>query len=110
MIEETITKIEARLATVDTLDPERRRELSALLATLKSEVVELAKTEAGRAESITRFAEISALEATREGRDAKLHRISMDGLSASVEGFEASHPRLVKIVNALCMALSDLGI
>jgi hypothetical protein len=32
------------------------------------------------------------------------------GLSASVEGFEKSHPKLVEIVNRICTALSGLGI
>ena len=44
VIEETIKQIEARIQSTDSLTPERRRELIELLATLKAEAGELAKT------------------------------------------------------------------
>ena len=44
MIEETIKQIEAQIQAAESLTPERRQELVALLATLKTEAGELAKT------------------------------------------------------------------
>jgi hypothetical protein len=72
--------------------------------------VELSKTEAEHAESIARFAALSAHEATRREKRPDLQQISIDGLTTSVEGFEATHPRLVEIVNSFCVLLSNLGI
>jgi len=110
MIQDTIGKIEKRVETLPALDEDKRRDLLRLLATLKTEVVELSRTEQEHAESIARFAELSALEATRQEKRPELQRISLEGLSTSAEGFEASHPRLVEIVNSICVVLSNLGI
>jgi hypothetical protein len=99
MIEETISKIEARLQT-EGLDPDRRRELLDLLSTLKLEVTALAKT----------HGEQAAYEATRSEKNPRLLDLSLKGLNSSVEGFEKSHPRLVQIVNAISNTLSNLGI
>ena len=110
MIQDTIGKIEKRVETLPALDEDKRRDLLRLLATLKTEVVELSRTEQEHAESIARFAALSAHEATREAKRADLQRISLEGLSTSVEGFESSHPRLVEIVNSICTVLSNLGI
>ena len=35
---------------------------------------------------------------------------ALEGLKTSVEGFEASHPRLVEIVDRLAITLSNMGI
>jgi hypothetical protein len=110
MIEETIGNIEARVQAADSINVERRRELLQLLATLKSEVAELSKTHAEHAQSIAAFTDISAHEATREQKDPRLQKLSLEGLSSSVEGFEKSHPKLVQIVNAISNGLSNLGI
>ena len=109
MIDETISKIEARLQA-EGLDADRRRELLDLLATLKSEVAALAKTHSEDAQSIAGFAEISAHEATRSEKNPRLLDLSLKGLNSSVEGLENSHPRLVQIVNAISNTLSNLGI
>jgi hypothetical protein len=110
MIEETIGKIEARIQGTETLKEERRRELLQLLGTLKSEVAELSKTHGEQAESIAGFTEASAREATRVEQNPELLKLSLDGLGSSVSGFEESHPRLVRIVNAISHTLSNLGI
>ena len=55
MIRETISDIEARLQNSSSLSPETRRELTELLARLKSEVTELARTDADQAASIAGF-------------------------------------------------------
>ena len=110
MIRDTISEIEARLQNSSSLSPETRRELTDLLARLKSEVTELARTDADQAASIAGFAQTSAHEATRSEKNEQLLKLSLNGLSASVEGFEQSHPDLVQIVNRICTTLSNLGI
>jgi DNA-directed RNA polymerase sigma subunit (sigma70/sigma32) len=109
MIHDTISKIENRLAQSAVKD-ESKAELAELLGTLKAEVAELSKTNTEAAQSIAGFTQVSAHEATREEPNPALLEHSLSGLSASVEGFEKSHPRLVDIVNRLCTTLSNLGI
>ena len=110
MIEKTVEKIESRIQGADAIGGEKKSELLHLLSTLKSEVAELSKTNADQARSITGFTELSAHEATREQQNPELLKLSLSGLSSSVEGFEKSHPRLVQIVNTISNTLSNLGI
>jgi len=110
MIDDTISKIEARLKESGSLSDEARRELSRLLGTLKAEITELSKTHADQAESIVGFAQTSTHEATREEKNPELLKLSLEGLETSVAGFEESHPELVQLVNRICTTLSNLGI
>jgi len=110
MIQETIAKIEARVKETQSLNDEKKRELLNLLSTLKTEVSEFSKTHPEDTQSITRFAEASIHEAIRRERNPKLLKLSLQGFSASVEGFESSHPKLVGIVNSICLILSNIGI
>jgi hypothetical protein len=110
MIQETIAKIEARLRKANSLKDENREELLNLLSTLKTEVSKLSETHDEQARSIAGFAEVSIHEATREEKNPQLLKLSLEGLSASVDGFEGSHPTLVQIVNSICLALSNIGI
>ena len=110
MIEDTIGKIEARIQGSGTIKEERRQELLQLLGTLKSEVGELSKTHEEQAQSIAGFTEVSAHEATRAEQNPELLKLSLEGMSFSVRGFEESHPRLVQIVNTISSMLSNLGI
>jgi len=110
MIEDTLGKIEAKIQGADTIPDERRRVLLELVGTLKSEVGELSKTHSEQAQSIAGFAEVSAHEATRAEQNPRLLRLSLEGLSSSVQELEKSHPRLVRIVNAISNTLSNLGI
>jgi len=110
MIEDTISKIEARIQGAESIKEERRQELLDLLATLKSEVSRLPAKHDEQVQSIASFAEISAHEATRSQQNPDLLNLSLKGLNSSVEGFEQSHPKLVQIVNAISNTLSNLGI
>jgi hypothetical protein len=110
MIEETIQKIQARLETTDAVQEDRRRELLELLARLKAEVAELSKTHGEQAESIAGFTEVSTHEATRAEQNPQLLKLSLEGLTSSVQELEKSHPRLVQLVNAISNTLSNLGI
>jgi hypothetical protein len=110
MIHETITQIEARVKKADSLKDEKKRELLDLLSTLKMEVSELSKTHAEHTQSIAGFTELSVHEAIREEKNPQLLKLSLQGLSTSAEGFEGSHPKLVGIVNSICLTLSNIGI
>ena len=112
MIDDTIAKIEGKLKQINSIKEENKTQLLKLLSTLKSEVDELSKTKSDQAQSILNFTRLSTHEATRQDKDKnqKLLELSLEGLSSSVEGFEASHPTLVGTVNAICVMLSNLGI
>jgi hypothetical protein len=110
MIEDTVSKIEAKIHGSEAINDDKKRELLQLLGTLKSEVSELSKTHGEQAESIAGFTEVSAHEAIRSEPNPELLELSLKGLSSSVGGFEKSHPRLVQIVNNISNTLSNLGI
>ena len=110
MIQDRIAKIEATLQSAGNLPDETRAELLDLLADLKAEVAALPATHGEDAQSIARFADASVHEATRHARKPDQTDAALKGLTASVEGFEASHPRLVEIVNRIAVALSNMGI
>ena len=110
MIDDTIAKIEARIASADSIKDERRRELLELLHTLKSEVENLPEHQREHAESIAAFADVSAHEATRTEQNPKLLGLSLEGLKSSVDELEGSHPQLVQVVNAISRTLANLGI
>ena len=110
MIDNTLGRIEDRLQNLRSIDEEKKKELSLLFSTLRTEIRHLSETHAEHAESISQFAELSTHEATRKEGDPHLRELSVDGLSSSVSGFEVTHPRLVEIVNSICNVLSNLGI
>ena len=110
MIEETIAKIEAAIKRIDATSFNKKPELIRLLATLKFEVEQLARTHGDQARSIAGFTEVAAHEASRQDRVSDLHELSLAGLSFSVKGFEASHPKLVEATNEICKLLSSIGI
>jgi prefoldin subunit 5 len=110
MIEDTLKQIEARIGGAESVSEERRRELLQLVATLKTEVAELSQSHGEQAQSIAGFAQVSAHEATREQQNPQLLRLSLQGLTQSVEGFEQSHPALARVVNNISQTLANLGI
>jgi cell division septum initiation protein DivIVA len=110
VIEETIKQIEARIQSADSFTPERRKELVELLATLKAEAGELAKTHGEQAQNIVGFAQVTAHEATRAEQDPQQLDLSLKALRSSVQEFEESHPRLANIVNTISTTLSNSGI
>ena len=109
MIKETLLRIHKQIDEA-ALPSNKKRELETLLGELQEEVAALAQTDRAHAESIAQFAVLSTHEAMRTAGPAELQRLSLEGLAASVDGFEATHPRLASIVNSLCVTLSNLGI
>ena len=110
MIRETIEKIERRLEETETITAENKVELLDLVSALKNEIAGLSHTHREQAESITGFAETATREATRLEKNPKLLGLLTEGLSASVEEFEATHPSLVQTVNSIAHMLSNIGI
>lgn len=109
MLDDTIREIEARLASTEMSDP-ARKELATLLAELKQELSTLSEVDEDRARSVAHFAAASSHEATRNTTDPALLDLSLQGLRTSVETLETEQPALVKLVNSLCMLLSNSGI
>lgn len=108
---ETLYRLEEKVEKMgDDLDANRRRELTALIQTLREEVEALASTHREDAESIAGYTHSSLREAAREQRNPRLLQHSIDGLAASVESFESSHTKLVDTVNGICTMLSNIGI
>jgi len=110
MIQDRIDKIETTLRESPKLAPETRDELLRLLEDLKAEIAPLAKSHEEDIQSIAQFADASIHEATRSTQKPALIEVALKGLSASVQDFEASHPRLVQVVDRLALTLSNMGI
>jgi len=110
MIQDHIEKIETKVKEAKGMPDETKTELIGLLANLKTEISDLSKTHVEDAGSITRFADVSTHEATREDKKPELVRAAVHGLTSSVGGFESSHPELVQIVNRIATILSHMGI
>ena len=110
MLEDTLSKIEAAIARIGTMDDKKKTELTALLNKLKAEVKTLPLSQMDNANSMANFAQAAAHEAAREDGNKKLKAISIDGLGQSVKSFEASHPILVDTVNDICLMLSQIGL
>ena len=110
MIEDRIQRIEARLKESSQISDETRAELLKLLAALKDEVGTLARSHEEDARSIAQFMDASAHEATRAEKKPKLIKAAVNGLTASVEAIEASHPKLAQVVNQIATILSNMGL
>lgn len=108
MIEDTLKKLENRLAHSENLSPENREALQSLVKELRQEIDALDDLE--KAESIAEFTDASTREALRNEQDQDLLDISLDGLQKSARSFEISHPNLTAVVNTICQQLSNLGI
>ena len=110
MVQDTINKIERMIRSNKSLDKGNKTRLLKLLATLKPEIEKLSNAKAEHAESVAGFMERSTHEALRQEKNPTLLRLAIDGLSASVKGFEASHPQLVRAVNYIATELANIGI
>ncbi|MEO8169053.1 MAG: DUF4404 family protein [bacterium] len=110
MIETTLSQLETRVKNSGSISAGQKTELLKLLSTLKSEVLELSKTKAEHAESISGFIERSTHEATRNEKNPSLLKHAIDGLQMSVKEFELTHPKLVEDVNYVSTVLANMGI
>jgi len=110
MIQDRIAKIEATLSSSPNIPAETRQELLALLAELKAEVGPFAVTHGEQAQSITQLTGTAVEKATSGVQGPEETAEALEGLTSSVRDFEASHPRLVQIVDRLALTLSNMGI
>lgn len=110
MPHETMNKIEKKIRDSIHITDENKQDYLEMIASLRQEIELLSETERDQAETITGFAGVTAHEATKENQDPELLKISVNGLRESIKGVEASHPKLVSIVNTFCSILSNLGI
>ena len=110
MMQDTISKIEARIQNAAALDDTQRAELLKLLGELKTQITALSRTHQEQAESIAGLAELSAREATRENKNPEVLKHSIGGLQSSVGEFETSHPQLSGLVNRMASFLANMGI
>lgn len=110
MIPQTLLEIKRKIEKTDSVKDENKKELLRLLSVLQSEIEQLSGTHGDQAESILGFTRASAHEATRKDKNPRLFKLAIDGLAASVQGFENSHPRLVELINSISNSLSNLGI
>jgi len=106
----TLEKIEEMIRTNKSLSESNKTQLLNLLTTLKPEMEKLSNVQAEHAESVAGFIERSTHEALRQEKNPSLLNLAIAGLSASVKGFEASHPQLVENVNYIASALANIGI
>ncbi len=108
---ETIKKIEEKIQNNAALDRNKKAELLELMGNLKLELAQLQKTDSSKARAIAELAETStqkafeALTAVDVSTETPLKE-----LETSVDEFEVSHPRLVRIINRICIMLSSIGI
>ena len=109
MIDEHIQKTESTVRAGN-IPEEKKAELLGLLPKLRSAIGEVSQTHDERAEDIARLVAASTQEAIRAERKPELAESSVHGLKQSVEGFEASHPHLVALVNDFATVLSSMGL
>ena len=110
MARETLGTHRVDTENADALRAEHRRELKQLLGKLKSGLAELSKTHSEQAQSIAGFARAASHEATRTAPNPRLLNHALEGLKASVEEIEVSHPRLVQTVGAVATLLASMGV
>jgi ABC-type transporter Mla subunit MlaD len=110
MAQKTIEKIEEKIRTNKSLNESDKTQLLSLLAVLKPEMAKFSNDQAEHAESVAGFIERSTHEALRQDKNPTLLKLAIDGVSASVKGFEASHSQLVENVNNIANALANIGI
>ncbi|MCG2725990.1 MAG: DUF4404 family protein [Elusimicrobia bacterium] len=110
MLKDTIKRLEDISHTIETKNPKNKAELIRLLEQLKAEIETISHDKIDEAKSIAHFAEAAFHEAGRDKKVSELQDLSIDGLSHSVKSFEASHPKLVEVVNEICVLLARIGI
>jgi ABC-type transporter Mla subunit MlaD len=110
MIEDRLEQIETAIERSPKMSDDAKAELLGLVAGLKAEIKTLSETHHEEASSITRFADVSAHEASRSRKNPQLAETALDGLRGSIQGLEDSHPSLVETVNRFATALSNMGL
>ena len=110
MPDRTIEHIREKIAEAN-LPDDRKDKLFYLVYELKEELYKIAGEHHDDAVHIAKHAEELSLAATDEnGVDPEKVDVSAAELRDAVGDFEVTHPQLVKVINGICMMLSNLGI
>ncbi len=110
MLDETFARIERTVQDADELDSDKRAELLKRIEDLRAEMGNLNEMHHNQVQSITGFTQVTTHEATRGDKNPNLVRAGLDGLTASVEHFEATHPGLVRAVTSMSQLLANIGL
>lgn len=108
MIAERLAKLEGALRDNPNLSDGARQELLGLVSALRAEMASLADTHS--AQQIAGSAEAAVNASIQREQQRQRANQAVEGLAASVREFEASHPKLVEIVDQLTVTLSNMGI
>ncbi len=105
-----IEAIEKKIEATSQIDAKIKENLLDLMRSLKTELADLKENHPNTAHNIADKTQVSTEKIlTSDNKQNELQE-NIDGLQETVEEFEVSHPKLVQIVNRLCMMLSDIGI
>lgn len=105
-----IEAIEKKIKAASRIDADIKKDLLDLMSSLKVELADLKEAHPETAHNIADRTNLSA-EKILTSNDAKNElQEDIDSLQETVGEFEVSHPKLVQVVNRLCMMLSDIGI
>ncbi len=112
MFTEKITSIEKKIEQTPAIDQPAKDELLELLDNLNEELSKLEdnSTNMGHSQEIVGKASRFAEQAIADPGATQEIEQSINELKGSVADFEASHPKLVQIINRVCVMLSDIGI
>ncbi len=102
-----IEAIEKKIEATSQIDAKIKKDLLDLMHSLK---VELKEIHPETAHNIADKTNISAEKILSSGNKKNELQKDIDNLQETVGEFEASHPKLVQVVNRFCMMLSDIGI
>lgn len=106
----TLQEIKEKITHAQGMSKANKNELLGMVDKLYDELDTLATTDQEKADSVSKFAEVSTHEAARSEGGEKTLDYALKGFSSSVDELEVTHPKLVDIVNRICKMLSDIGI
>ena len=105
-----IEAIEKKIESTSQIDAKIKEDLLDLMRSLKTELNESKDIHPDTAHNIADKTQASAEKIISSDNEQNELQESIDGLQEAVGEFEASHPKLVQVVNRLCIMLSDIGI
>ena len=105
-----IEAIEKKIEATSQIDAKIKENLLDLMRSLKTELADLKEIHPTTAHNIADKTQVSTEQVLASNSKQNELQNNIDGLQVTVEEFEVSHPKLVQIVNRLCIMLSDIGI
>ncbi len=105
-----IEALEKKIQKTSQIDAKIKEDLLDLMRSLKTELSDFKETHPTTAHNIADKTQVSAEQILTSNNKPDDLQKNIEGLQGTVEEFEASHPKLVQVVNRLCIMLSDIGI